>query len=128
MVVDSRYAAAHSPRNFRDPESFVPERWLDDPAYKNDDRAAAQPFSLGPRNCIGKKYVTTNIWYVVQDALTSYQSCICRDAPDPDACDLELQSRRYHGYLYMAETQQDILSLGETTSAGTAYSSGSAMN
>ncbi|KAJ2979897.1 hypothetical protein NQ176_g2968 [Zarea fungicola] len=54
VVVDSRYAAAHSPRNFRDPESFVPERWLDDPAYKNDDRAAAQPFSLGPRNCIGK--------------------------------------------------------------------------
>ncbi|KAF4466375.1 cytochrome P450 [Fusarium albosuccineum] len=44
----------HNPKFFRDAESFVPERWLGDPAYQNDQRAAVQPFSVGPRNCIGK--------------------------------------------------------------------------
>ncbi|KAE9366288.1 cytochrome P450, partial [Stipitochalara longipes BDJ] len=53
-VVDSQYAASHSSRNFRNPKSFVPERWLDDPAFENDDKAASHPFSLGPRNCIGR--------------------------------------------------------------------------
>ena len=32
---------------------FVPERWLDDPEYKDDNREAHQPFSVGTRNCIG---------------------------------------------------------------------------
>jgi cytochrome P450 len=45
----------HNPKYFKDPEEFVPERWLGDPRYENDRREAAQPFSVGPRNCIGKK-------------------------------------------------------------------------
>ncbi|KAH8200306.1 hypothetical protein TruAng_005522 [Truncatella angustata] len=53
-VLNSQYVAAHSSRNFHNAESFAPERWLDDPVYKNDDRAASLPFSLGPRNCIGR--------------------------------------------------------------------------
>ncbi|KAF2493649.1 cytochrome P450 [Lophium mytilinum] len=43
-----------SAANFSDPTSFIPERWLGDPLYTHDDRAAFQPFSSGPRNCIGK--------------------------------------------------------------------------
>ncbi|KAI0598445.1 cytochrome P450 [Biscogniauxia sp. FL1348] len=41
------------PKNFREPDSFVPERWLGDPRYKDDARDARQPFSIGPRNCLG---------------------------------------------------------------------------
>ncbi|KAM0490942.1 hypothetical protein ACHAP8_011080 [Fusarium lateritium] len=44
----------HNPKFFKDPESFVPERWLGDPKYDSDKKAAMQPFSVGPRNCIGK--------------------------------------------------------------------------
>ncbi|KAH7142216.1 cytochrome P450 [Dactylonectria macrodidyma] len=44
----------HSPKYFRDPESFVPERWLGDPRFDSDQKNALQPFSVGPRNCIGK--------------------------------------------------------------------------
>ncbi|KAL2163757.1 hypothetical protein VTH06DRAFT_5816 [Thermothelomyces fergusii] len=46
-------AAYHSETNFRNPDKFVPERWLGDPEYANDVRAVLQPFSFGPRNCIG---------------------------------------------------------------------------
>ena len=33
---------------------FAPERWLGDNRFANDDLAACQPFSLGPRGCLGK--------------------------------------------------------------------------
>ncbi|KAL6918601.1 hypothetical protein ACHAP8_010991 [Fusarium lateritium] len=46
--------AYSSSTNFRNPQEFVPERWLDDPQYANDSRAVVQPFSMGPRDCIGK--------------------------------------------------------------------------
>ena len=49
------WAATHAPKNFALPEEFVPERWLDDPRFANDDKQASQPFSMGARNCIGKK-------------------------------------------------------------------------
>lgn len=54
-VYMSQYAANHSPRNFKDPDAFVPERWLEDERYEDDNRAAMNPFSFGPRNCLGKK-------------------------------------------------------------------------
>ncbi|TAQ90989.1 hypothetical protein B7494_g721 [Chlorociboria aeruginascens] len=52
------WAASYSARNFHDPNNFYPERWLsssDDPSspFYNDDKKARQPFSYGPRNCIG---------------------------------------------------------------------------
>ncbi|KAF3385026.1 Cytochrome P450 monooxygenase dtxS2 [Penicillium rolfsii] len=55
-----QYAAYTSSSNFHRPESFCPERWDPDvpnnPAspFYNDNREVFQPFSAGPRNCIGK--------------------------------------------------------------------------
>ncbi|GAW22812.1 hypothetical protein ANO14919_123550 [Xylariales sp. No.14919] len=37
----------------RNPDEFVPERWLGDPDYKDDAHEAHQPFSVGLRNCLG---------------------------------------------------------------------------
>ncbi|KAL2060790.1 hypothetical protein VTL71DRAFT_8842 [Oculimacula yallundae] len=57
-VVTPQMAMNMSEDNFADPEKFVPERWLKDDAcperYRGDDRKAMQPFSFGPRNCLGK--------------------------------------------------------------------------
>lgn len=47
------WAASHNPANFRDCDTFIPERWLDE-AYSTDIKSGMQPFSLGPRGCIGK--------------------------------------------------------------------------
>lgn len=51
------WAAHQSPKNFHRPEEFLPERWLSNaPAeFDNDDKNVFKPFSVGPRDCIGKK-------------------------------------------------------------------------
>ena len=53
----SSWCAHHNAENFKDPDLFVPERWLENECYKSDDKLASRPFSLGPRGCIGKEYV-----------------------------------------------------------------------
>lgn len=50
-------ATQRSSLNFKKPNSFIPERFLGDPEFDLDKRHALQPFSLGPRNCLGRKYV-----------------------------------------------------------------------
>ena len=50
------WAATHSERNFQDPYVFRPERWMDKESSRNttDKLGASNPFSLGPRGCIGR--------------------------------------------------------------------------
>ncbi|KAH7402582.1 cytochrome P450 46A1 [Pyrenochaeta sp. MPI-SDFR-AT-0127] len=43
-----------SPKAFKNPMAFVPERWTGDPEYAEDERSALQPFSMGSRDCLGK--------------------------------------------------------------------------
>lgn len=54
-----QYSAYRSETNFFAPDEFVPERWLSPcPAeHRSDRRDALQPFSLGPRGCLGKRFV-----------------------------------------------------------------------
>jgi cytochrome P450 len=51
------YSAHRVSANWRDPDTFVPERWMGDEKYKDDNKGTFAPFSIGPRNCIGIKYV-----------------------------------------------------------------------
>lgn len=54
-VYVSQFPSNHSKRNFKDPDAYVPERWMGDERYKDDNRESVNPFSFGPRNCLGKK-------------------------------------------------------------------------
>ncbi|KAF3771171.1 cytochrome P450 [Cryphonectria parasitica EP155] len=45
------YTLARHPKYWKDPESFIPERWLGEGL--GDDKRAFQPFSTGPRACLG---------------------------------------------------------------------------
>ena len=49
-----QYAASRSSRYFKHPDVFSPERYLGDMEFKDDNKSASQPFSVGPRNCIGQ--------------------------------------------------------------------------
>ena len=54
----NHFACYHHPQNFHRPEDFLPERWLPEARtqapFDKDNRACMQPFSFGPRNCLGK--------------------------------------------------------------------------
>ncbi|KAJ5928246.1 hypothetical protein N7466_007202 [Penicillium verhagenii] len=48
----AHYSAFRGSCNFAKPDSFLPQRWLQDTGdtqFKNDKREALQPFSMGPR-------------------------------------------------------------------------------
>lgn len=49
------WSATHTERNWSKPEDFIPERWTDETGSNEvDSLDASQPFSLGPRGCIGR--------------------------------------------------------------------------
>ncbi|KAI1386920.1 putative cytochrome P450 [Hypoxylon trugodes] len=54
------YTIHRDPANFHLASSFLPERWLPEASadvssvFYNDKRQAVQPFSVGPRACLGK--------------------------------------------------------------------------
>lgn len=55
-----QHAAYHSPWNFHQPDAFLPERWLPearaaDSPFAGDKLGALNPFSCGPRTCLGIK-------------------------------------------------------------------------
>ncbi|KAH8683932.1 cytochrome P450, partial [Ilyonectria robusta] len=50
----NHYAAYHSHLNFSRPHDFIPERFIDVEEFPDDRREVLQPFSVGPRNCIGR--------------------------------------------------------------------------
>lgn len=54
VVSAAPVASCLSSANYVRPWDFVPERWLGAAAYKGDKLEASQPFSLGPRVCIGR--------------------------------------------------------------------------
>ncbi|MBZ6376658.1 MAG: cytochrome P450 [Kocuria palustris] len=52
----SLYSAFRAASHFKNPEAFVPERWLNESdEYINDKKEAFQPYSYGPRNCLGQQ-------------------------------------------------------------------------
>ena len=48
-------AMNYSSENFHDPFAFKPERHAEGGGNTQDRLDALQPFSVGPRNCIGRK-------------------------------------------------------------------------
>jgi cytochrome P450 len=54
-VVVSPFALHRDPRFFREPEQFMPERWLEE-GRAAPPRYAYIPFGAGPRSCIGNHF------------------------------------------------------------------------
>ncbi|KAF5848808.1 hypothetical protein GGP41_009943 [Bipolaris sorokiniana] len=66
------WAMYHNPTNFTEPEVFAPERWLKDPRFKDDNKAAFQPFSTGKRSCIGQNLAHSEIKQIMARLLWKY--------------------------------------------------------
>lgn len=60
----NQWSSSQSAHNFHRPQEFIPERWLsaselpgdlaaEAASFARDDKAAIQPFSFGPRSCLG---------------------------------------------------------------------------
>ncbi|GKZ36939.1 hypothetical protein AbraIFM66950_008204 [Aspergillus brasiliensis] len=52
----NHWSVYRSPANFTRPNEFIPERWMGAAEFETDVRDVFQPFSVGPRSCIGKKF------------------------------------------------------------------------
>ncbi|KAF1959746.1 cytochrome P450 [Byssothecium circinans] len=71
-----------SERNFKDPLSFVPERWLGDKRYDGDQRACVQPFSVGSRDCIGKNMAYHEMRLIMASLLHAFDLQLCPESED----------------------------------------------
>lgn len=86
MVGVHALAAAYSEENFHLPNAFVPERWLPtsttdrtSPFYK-DARGASQPFSLGPRGCLGKSLAYNEMRVMLARLLWNFDLQLCAES------------------------------------------------
>ncbi|KAK9780326.1 hypothetical protein SCAR479_02963 [Seiridium cardinale] len=76
----SIYAAAHSERNFHRASEFLPERWMgEDPSFAGDKKEALQPFSYGPRNCIGRNLAYVEMKLVIANLLWHFDLENCTE-------------------------------------------------
>ncbi|KAL1632953.1 hypothetical protein SLS56_003239 [Neofusicoccum ribis] len=75
--------AYHSFKNFTDPDSFIPERWLSnipDARFVNDDKAVAKPFGFGPRDCIGKNLAYHEMRLVLAMVFWHFDLELCEES------------------------------------------------
>ncbi|EFY94492.2 Cytochrome P450 CYP5334A1 [Metarhizium robertsii ARSEF 23] len=67
------YAMHRSPRNWPNPDSYTPERWLD-----KETKSAGQPyfpFNIGPRSCVGKPLALAQIMLTFARILWEFDLC-----------------------------------------------------
>ncbi|KAK4978487.1 hypothetical protein LTR28_005318 [Elasticomyces elasticus] len=77
-VYVTQLATYRSPSNFDSPYSFIPERWTgEDGESARDNKLAFQPFSCGPRNCLGKNMAYHEIRLILAKTLWNFDLSLC---------------------------------------------------
>ncbi|KAJ5475121.1 Cytochrome monooxygenase lcsI [Penicillium diatomitis] len=75
------YASNRSSANFALPHDFIPERWLGtDSRFVNDKRDVLQPFSLGPRGCIGRPLAYCEMRSILCKLLYNFDISLCPES------------------------------------------------
>ncbi|KAK8042505.1 cytochrome P450 [Apiospora phragmitis] len=78
-----QWAINHDERFWADPWEFHPERFLDnDPRYQSDLLDAMQPFSTGPRNCIGKNLAYAEMRLILAKIVFNFDLHLADDSKD----------------------------------------------
>lgn len=65
---------------FRKPYEFHPERWLGDPEFKDDKLDAMEPFSVGPRNCVGKNLAWHEMRLLLSTVMLYFDMELCKES------------------------------------------------
>ncbi|KAJ5780592.1 Cytochrome P450 [Penicillium paradoxum] len=73
-------AAQRSSKNFKNPNAFIPERFMGDPEYESDNRSAVQPFSVGPRNCLGRNLAYAEMRLILARMIWNFDMEISADS------------------------------------------------
>ncbi|KAB8302765.1 hypothetical protein EYC80_006112 [Monilinia laxa] len=73
----NQWAAFRSTGNFTDPDTFIPERFMGDPRFVSDNFQAFQPFSIGPRNCIGRHLAYAEMRLIMTRILWNFDLELC---------------------------------------------------
>ncbi|KAI1499291.1 cytochrome P450 [Biscogniauxia marginata] len=84
----SSWTVAHDEKYFHDANSFKPERWIDPDC--EDVKEASQPFSLGPRVCIGRTFAYAQMSLELAKLVWKYDM----ELVDP-TLDFEAESRMF---------------------------------
>lgn len=75
------WSTYHSESNFKNADSFVPERWLRaDPTYAGDALEAHQPFGFGPRNCLGQNMALHEMRLILATVLFKFDLELCEES------------------------------------------------
>ncbi|KAJ4387223.1 hypothetical protein N0V93_007812 [Gnomoniopsis smithogilvyi] len=71
-VAINQYAAYRVDTNFADPLEFNPGRWLGESDFSCDKREVVQPFSLGPRNCLGRNLAWAEMRLIIGNLIWAF--------------------------------------------------------
>ncbi|KAF4910857.1 Cytochrome P450 monooxygenase BOT4 [Colletotrichum fructicola] len=69
-VFTHAWTLTHSEKYFSDPKEFKPDRWID--PESTDVKEASQPFSMGPRGCLGQNFAYMEINLILSKMLWKY--------------------------------------------------------
>ncbi|CAK7211410.1 hypothetical protein SCUCBS95973_001105 [Sporothrix curviconia] len=73
-------AMNHNAAYWDDPFKFEPERFLDGAKYGKDRMEAMQPFSVGPRNCIGRNLAFAEARLILAQVLFNFDLALAEPA------------------------------------------------
>ncbi|KAL1581713.1 hypothetical protein WHR41_09506 [Cladosporium halotolerans] len=70
-----------NPKSFKSPDSFVPERWIaGNDEYASDNKQGFQPFSFGPRMCLGKNMAYHEIRLILAKLFYNFDLELCEES------------------------------------------------
>ncbi|KAK4223109.1 Isotrichodermin C-15 hydroxylase [Podospora fimiseda] len=82
VVAVHQWSMYHNPEHFKNPESYHPERWLNDPEFANDHKDAFQPFHVGTRNCLGRNLAYIEMRIILARVLWNFDIKIDEESMD----------------------------------------------
>ncbi|KAF8068996.1 cytochrome P450 [Lyophyllum atratum] len=78
-VASPNYSMFRDPRNFVDPDKFIPERWLEGGIAGPHNMKAFVPFSYGPGVCIGKPVALYNMKLLTASLVRAFELAVPED-------------------------------------------------